>query len=106
MSGAERLRFSGKILGTQKDYWVAAGEVPQAEEFTKDKMIEKRGEGVNKMVYWVTDNPLNDWIQLPDAKPEHICAARKIKHIFTGDLNAQFDSNPSFPGRERHLLRA
>jgi len=34
-----------------------------------------------------------------------VCA-RKIKHIFTGDLNATFHSNPSFPGKERHLLRA
>lgn len=29
-----------------------------------------------------------------------------IKHVFTGDLNATIDSNPPFPGRERHLLRA
>lgn len=49
---------------------------------------------------------MNDWIQLPDVKPEHIVAARKIKHAFTGDLNASFDSNPSFPGKERHYLRA
>lgn len=58
------------------------------------------------MVYWVTDNPLNDWIQLPDVRPEHIAAARMIKHMFTGDLNASFHSNPPFPGKERHLLRA
>ena len=106
MSGAERLRFCGKIFGTQKDYWIASGELLPAEEFVTDVMTEKRGEGVNKLVYWVTDNPLNDWIQLPDAKPEHIRAARLIKHVFTGDLNATFHSNPTFPGKERHLLRA
>jgi hypothetical protein len=77
-----------------------------AEEFSTDKTNEKRGEGVNKLVYWVTDNPLNDWIQLPDAKVEHIKQAREIKHIFTGDLNATFQSNPAFNGKERHLLRA
>lgn len=30
----------------------------------------------------------------------------QIKHIFTGDLNAEIKSSPSFPGKERHLLRA
>ena len=29
-----------------------------------------------------------------------------IKHIFTGDLNADIDTNPTFDGKERHLLRA
>jgi radial spoke head protein 4A len=29
-----------------------------------------------------------------------------IKHIFTGNLNAAIDSNPPFPGKERHFLRA
>ena len=54
----------------------------------------------------MTDNLLNDWIQLPDCRPEHIQQARKIKHIFSGDLNAEVDTNPSFEGKERHLLRA
>jgi hypothetical protein len=29
-----------------------------------------------------------------------------IKHVLTGNLNATIDSNPPFPGKERHLLRA
>ena len=29
-----------------------------------------------------------------------------IKHICTGNLNATIDSNPPFPGKERHFLRA
>ena len=33
-------------------------------------------------------------------------AARQIKHTFTGDLNASIKSNPPFPGKERHFLRA
>lgn len=61
---------------------------------------------MNQLVFWVTDNLLNDWIQLPDCKPEHIQAARQIKHIMSGDLNAQINSNPCFPGKERHFLRA
>jgi|TARA_B110000503_G_C7016014_1_gene357766 radial spoke head protein 4A len=29
-----------------------------------------------------------------------------IKHVMTGDLNASIASNPPFPGKERHFLRA
>jgi len=32
--------------------------------------------------------------------------SRLIKHVFTGNLNANVDCNPPFPGKERHLLRA
>ena len=85
---------------------MAIGRLPQAEEDVKDASMEARGKGVNETVFWVTDNLLNDWIQLPDCKPEHICQARLIKHIFTGDLNAEVDTNPAFTGKERHLLRA
>lgn len=106
MSGAERVRFQGKILGTQRDYWVVAGDLVEPAENNQDPNIEKRGAGVNQLVFWVTDNLLNDWIQLPDCKPEQIEAARQIKHLMTGNLNADVDSNPRFPGKERHFLRA
>ena len=72
MSGAESLRFAGKIFGTSKDYWVAIGRLPQPEEDSKDPTMEPRSKGVNETVFWVTDNLLNDWIQLPDCRPEHI----------------------------------
>jgi len=49
---------------------------------------------------------LADWIQLPDAAPIHISCAKMIKYAFTGDLNANINSCPPFPGKERHLLRA
>jgi len=65
-----------------------------------------RGKGVNETVFWVTDSLLNDWIQLPDCSPQNIKTARQIKHIFTGNLNADVDTNPAFVGKERHLLRA
>lgn len=106
MSGAESLRFAGKIFGTQKDYWIAMGKLPVAEEDSKDASSEPRGKGVNESVFWVTDNLLNDWLQLPDCRPIHIKQARLIKHIFTGNLNADVDTNPAFSGKERHLLRA
>ena len=106
MSGADRLRLLGKIYGTSKDYWIAVGVLAQAEEKDEDPLVEKRGEGANAMVFWVTDNLLNDWIQLPDVKPSQIQVANMIKHVFTGNLNATIDSCPPFPGKERHLLRA
>jgi radial spoke head protein 4/6 len=49
---------------------------------------------------------MGDWIQLPDAEPHHIVAARMIKKMLTGNLNASVDSCPPFPGKERNLLRA
>ena len=72
MSGAGALKFVGKMYGTQKDYWLASGVLIPGEESMVSANCEKRGEGVNKFVFWVTDNLLNDWIQLPDCKPEHI----------------------------------
>ena len=105
MSGADGVRFGGKIYGTKSDYWIAYGNLKESEE-KPDADCEARGEGVNMLVFWVTDNLLNDWTQLPDCKPEHIEQARKIKHVFSGDLNGTVDSNPTFRGKERHLLRA
>ena len=49
---------------------------------------------------------MKDWIQLPDVQPEHIVASRMMKKMLTGNLNAPIDSQPSFPFKERHLLRA
>ena len=106
MSGASEVRFAGKIFGTQKDYWLAMGKLKEAEEDSKDASVEPRGKGVNETVFWVTDNLLNDWIQLPDCRPNDIIQARQIKHVFSGNLNADIDSNPTFSGKERHLLRA
>jgi len=106
MSGASRIAFKGKVYGTKKDYWVCSGVLPGDEEVSLAQGQEPRGTGVNEYVYWVTDNLLCDWIQLPDCRPEHIIAGRMIKHVMTGDLNACIDSNPPFPGKERHFLRA
>jgi hypothetical protein len=77
-----------------------------SEEKPTNPEQEPRGKGVNANVYWVTDNLLMDWIQLPECQPEHLIAAVNIKHVFTGQLNACIDSCPPFPGKERHLLRA
>lgn len=43
MSGAQGLRFMGKIYGSKKDYLIVDGALPNAEESSTDKMVEPRG---------------------------------------------------------------
>jgi hypothetical protein len=105
-SGASNLRFWGKYLGRQRDYFVIEGQLPHPEEAKAAPGAEDRGKGINSHVYWVTDDLLSDWIQLPDSEPKYIIAARQIKYIVTGNLNAELNTNPKFPGKERHFLRA
>lgn len=105
MSGASALSFFGKIYGTQQDYIICSGKLDSNDK-SKDSKVEAAGDGTNTITFWVTDNLLNDWIQLPETRPEHIEVARCIKHVFTGHLGAEIDSNPPFPGKERHLLKA
>lgn len=62
LSGATSVKFFGKIFGTQRDYWIAQGTIVGEEEKQKNPMVEKRGEGTNTHVYWVTENLLKDWI--------------------------------------------
>ena len=62
ISGAVEVRFFGKIFGTQKDYWIAQGVLDYEEEKNRIANMEKRGEGVNANIFWVTDNLLGDWI--------------------------------------------
>lgn len=61
MSGATHLRLFGKIYGVQRDYWIASGKLPFQEEKPLPNQ-EKRGEGANSQVYWVTQDVLSDWI--------------------------------------------
>ncbi len=56
------MRFWGKIYGTTKDYLIVEGLLDSQEEELQDSTMEKRGEGVNKLVYWVAENVLEDWI--------------------------------------------
>ena len=72
LSGATSIRFFGKIFGSQRDYWIAQGTIVGDEEKSKNPQKEKRGEGANTHIYWVTENLLKDWIQLPDAEPLQI----------------------------------
>ncbi|OMJ69194.1 hypothetical protein SteCoe_33151 [Stentor coeruleus] len=103
---AKDIRFWGKIYGTEKDYYVVEGQGEAGEEEERPPDFEKKGEGVNQFTYWVTDSAFNNWNELPDVTPAQLKVARKIRKLFTGNLNAPVVSNPHFPGKEKELLRA
>jgi len=73
-SGATKLRFWGKIQGTERDYFIAEGSAEAAateEEQPADK--EPRGAGVNEFAYWVCNSTdENKWTALPDLLPADI----------------------------------
>jgi radial spoke head protein 4A len=103
-----KLRFWGKILGTDKDYYVAeaqseaGGEVPEGEE----DMEVPGAPGVNQYIYYVTNDLCEDWTKLPDLKPREVIAARQIKKLCSGDLKSKVVTVPYFPGKEDVYLRA
>lgn len=79
-SGAANVRFFGKITGSKQDYYVAEGALEGGDEeggdAEKPADLEPRGSGVNKFVYWVSNNILDKWTKLPDLLPKDIAAAR------------------------------
>jgi len=110
--GVTMVRFWGKILGSTSDYIIAetATEGEDAgEEATGDDAPEPSGAAVwsvNKFTYWVAKDAFSDWVKLPPVNPRQIQAARGIKKMLSGNLNADVVSHPHFPGQEMHLLRA
>ena len=104
---AGNVTFFGKIYGTIKDYYIAeATEVEPPAEFNYDPDMEHRKEdGVNRNVFYVTNDLSSTWVELPDVKPKQIIQARNIRYLFTGDLERQIYTNPHFEGQEKHLLR-
>lgn len=96
------VRFWGLIYGSKKDYFVAEGE----KDGEAPPEAEPRGSGVNKYVYWVNDSVTGEWIELPDAVPVTINLSRRLKKIFTGDVEAEVITNPHFDKKEKDLLRA
>lgn len=108
-NGINKLRFWGKILGTQADYYVAEvekgeGEAPDPEG--PDADMEPLGTGANKYAYYVTTDLNAEWLLLPDVKPREIKAARQIKKMLSGNPKAAVVTHPHFAGKEESLLRA
>lgn len=75
----------------------AAGEYP----------AEPLGSGTNEFQYFVCHR-LGDaaFTRLPDARPEHIRAARALKRLLVGHLAAPVSTFPPFPWTEAEFLRA
>ncbi|CAB0013107.1 unnamed protein product, partial [Nesidiocoris tenuis] len=96
----------GKFIGkwTLKTYKLP--ELPMiVEKPIKPVPMEKPGEGTNKHVFFVTNDPKSDWIRLPHVTPEQIVVGRQIRKFFTGYLTSRVNSWPKFPGIEMNLLR-
>ena len=66
--------------------------------------VEAKGTGVNKTLFWVTNELTGEWTELPIVTPKQIQIARRIKYLFTGDLNRDILTNPDFIGKEAHLV--
>ncbi|CAH8487905.1 unnamed protein product [Schistosoma turkestanicum] len=67
---------------------------------------EEHGKGTNRKTYYVCNILGDNWIKLPDVTPEQIVNSRMIKYFCTGDLEAELNTFPTFPGVEKHFLRA
>ena len=105
-SGITSARLWGKIKGTEYDYFVLESVKDAEEGGESEPLPEPRGQGINKYAYWVTNSPLDDWIMLPDLRPQDIINARSIKHTFSGDIDRQIYTNPFYFQTEKTYLRA
>lgn len=61
---------------------------------------------LNRNVYYVCTDVNGEWIELPPVTQRQIEASRRVVRYFTGDLEAQVSSSPTFPGCEKNYLRA
>ena len=68
--------------------------------------VEPYGTGPNKKAYFVTNGPGCRWVRLPNVTPTEIYVARRIKKLFTGNLENPVLTYPPFPGTEKNYLRA
>jgi len=108
-SSMTQLKLWGKIKGTEKDYFIVEGTLDGGEPVEGEDVpagFEARGSGVNKFVYYVTNSPLDEWVQLPDLKPKDIINSRTIKYEFSGDVDRTICTNPFFFDTEKVYLGA
>ena len=102
------ISFFGKILCSGSDYYVATAEA-RADDQGDEQLppgTEPMGTGVNKQDFWVTNDVFTTWARLPTVSPRDVRESRRIKHIFTGALDAKIYSSPPFSNSEGHLLKA
>lgn len=108
------VRIFGKIYGVNKDYYIVEAKMSSwpEEDDGEESRNESWGAGANSHAYFVTNNLLGKWDRLPRVQPHMIILARKMRHFFTGDLNAKVYGFPRFtplsgtPWTEKDFLRA
>ena len=108
------VRFFGKVLGTEADYYVAecTGYQPPDPDPDADPEpeppadAEPAGSGCNAFTYFVTNDPASEWTVLPDVKPKEIVASKLIRKFLTGKLDASVRAYPPYPGDEKVYLRS
>ncbi len=106
-SQASFLRFWGKILGTEKDYYIVEGSAPAPEDGRqRPEDFEPRGSGVNSLAYFVANSPDGPWEPLDDLECSDLAASRTFRVSFTGDLNREIVTNPFYFKKEKDYLRA
>lgn len=101
-------RFFGKIMGTQKDYYIVEAKLDQyaKQAVDPDTKKEPAGTGANAYVYFVANSPQDAWVMLPDVLPEQIITARLMRRYFSGVLTNPVLGYPRFPWPEASYLRA
>ena len=102
----KKLKFWGKIFCTNKNYFVAEGLHRKNVVDSVPENWEHSGVGINALSFWVTNDLMEDWTELPVIGPEHLCVAFETKAMLTGNLNAPIQTYPPFPGKEKHFLKA
>ena len=102
-----KVAFWGKIFTRTSDYFVLEVKGESAEEETEiAESHEAKGTGINKEMYYVSNNILNDasWVELPLITAKQLRQSREISYIFTGDLNHKIITSPIFEGLEKHYV--
>lgn len=101
------LNFWGKIYGQEDDYFILQGKAKEAKSKIKYSNDEEPfgQEGRNNYIFWVANNSLAEWFELPMITAEQLRVSRLFKYIFKGRLNAKVNSFVPFDGTEAHLLK-
>eukprot|EP00429_Kryptoperidinium_foliaceum_P067176 CAMPEP_0176054900 /NCGR_PEP_ID=MMETSP0120_2-20121206/27322_1 /TAXON_ID=160619 /ORGANISM="Kryptoperidinium foliaceum, Strain CCMP 1326" /LENGTH=428 /DNA_ID=CAMNT_0017388377 /DNA_START=90 /DNA_END=1376 /DNA_ORIENTATION=- len=101
-----KVRFWGKVLGTDADYYIAEAAGGDGGEAEEGEEMDAPGTGANTFTYFYTTDLSGSWEQLPHIKPSQIVAARMIKRLLTGNPKAKVITHPFFDAPEEVLLRA
>jgi radial spoke head protein 4A len=101
----EKIRFFGKFLGTNSDYYVF--EATQDGVLNEDEENDNNFEALaNRFAYYVANNVGEDFQRLPNVSADQVVGSMKIRTFLKGALSGAVAVHPPFPGTEAHLLRA